>query len=170
MCWAVRRFKIENIFDHGYFLSRHSGLSKALDDVRIHAPSHRTDEAFRRRRRKRGAYLQQLRHERSCIVWNPVTHHNATARFCDPNHLLGYVEGLGSKHGAEYGEGQIKRMIADPLQVAGVSFLKFQSFETRPRSAFVSGVDEVLGNVDSNNFSPQKGERNRRRAVSATEV
>src|SRR6266487_135889 len=61
-------------------------------------------------------------------------------------------------------------MIADPLQVARISLLKFQSAETRLRSSFVPGVNEVLGNVDSNNFSPQKGQRNRRSAISTAEV
>ena len=49
------------------------------------------------------------------------------------------------------------KMVADTLQVARISLLKFQPVETRLRSAFVPGVDEVLGNVDSNNVSPQTG-------------
>ena len=35
-------------------------LDETLDDVTFHAPHHGTDEAFRRRRRKRRAGLQQL--------------------------------------------------------------------------------------------------------------
>ena len=61
-------------------------------------------------------------------------------------------------------------MVADALQVARISFLKCQSSEARLCSSLVSGVNEVLSNVDSNNVSPQKGERNRSRAISATKV
>src|SRR3989344_8700436 len=135
MCRAfIRRYKGVCVFDHGDFLFGHSGLAKTLDDVSIHAPRHWTDESFRRWGRKRCAYLQQLRHERSRIVGNPVTHHNATARLCDTDHLLGYVEGPGSKHGAEYREGQIKRMVTNPLQVARISLLKCQFCETHLRN------------------------------------
>src|SRR5260221_8364423 len=61
-------------------------------------------------------------------------------------------------------------MVTDPLQVARISLLKCQSFEPPLRSSFVPGVNEVPGNVDSNNFSTQKGEGNRRGAISAAEV
>ena len=108
-----------------YLLLRNSRLTKTFDDVRFHTPGHRTDEAFRRRRRKRRADLQQLRHE-SWIVRNPVAHHNAAARFCHPDHLLSYVEGLGCEHGAEHRERQIKRIVGDAFQVARISLLKFQ--------------------------------------------
>src|SRR6185503_15341157 len=107
---------------------------------------HGTDEALRRRRRKRRADLQQLRDEGSGIVWDPVTHHDATPWFGYPDHLPGHVKGLGRKHGAEYGQRQIKRTVADPLQVARISFLKCQSSEARLRSSLVSGVNQVFGN------------------------
>jgi len=61
-------------------------------------------------------------------------------------------------------------MVPDTLQVAGIALLKFQPVETSLRRPFVPGVNEVLGNVDSNNFSPQTGERNSRSAISAAEV
>jgi len=169
--WAfVRRDEVVRVLDHGYFVLGDSGLTKTFNDVSIHAPSHRADEAFRRWRHKRCAYLQQLRYERSWIVWDPITHHNAATWFCDPDHLPGHVEGLGCKHGSEYGDGQIERMIADPLQVARISLLKLQPVETRLRSSFVPGFNEVPGNVDSNDFSPQTGQGNRRRAISAAKV
>jgi len=47
-------------------------------------------------------------------------------------------------------------MVADPLQVGRISLLKFQPVETRLRSALVPGLNEVLSNVNSNNFSSQK--------------
>ena len=145
---------MERVLDRGYLLFGHSGLPKTLDNVSIHAPSHRTDEALRRGRRERRTYLQQLRYERSWIIGDPVAHHNATTWFCDPDHLPGYVEGFGRKHRAKYGEGQIEGMIADPLQVTRISLLKLQLVEARLGSPFVSGVNEVPGNVDSNYFRP----------------
>ena len=48
-------------------------------------------------------------------------------------------------------------MVADSLQVAGITFLKFQAAETCLRGSFVSGFNEVSGDVDSNYFSPQNG-------------
>src|SRR6185503_7280691 len=131
---------------------------------------HGTDEALRRRRRKRRADLQQLRDERSGLVWDPVSHHDATPWFGDPDHLPGYVKGLGRKHGAEYGKRQIKRMVADSVQVARISFLKCKSSEACLCRSLVSGINEVFGNVDSNNVSPQTGERNRRGAISTAKV
>jgi hypothetical protein len=80
-------------------------------------------------------------------------HHNAAARFCDPSHLPGDVEGLGSKHGAEDGQGQIERIVLNLLQVARISLLELQAVETRLRRALVPGLHEVAGYVDSNNFS-----------------
>ena len=96
-----------------------------------------------------------------------LPHHNAATWLRDTHHLLRHVEGLGSKHCAEYGHGQIKRMVADPLQVSRIALLKFQLIETRLRGSLVPCVNQVLGDVDSNNFCPQKGERNGRSAVSA---
>jgi hypothetical protein len=37
---------------------------------------------------------------------------------------LATSKGLGREHGAENGEGKIKRMVADPIQVARISFTK----------------------------------------------
>src|SRR5207245_741828 len=59
---------------------------------------------------------------------------------------------------------------ADPFQVARISFLEFQSVETRLRSPLVPGVDEVLRNVDSHDFGPETGERERRGAISAAYI
>ena len=101
---------------------------------------------------------------------DPVAHHDAAARPGDADHLLGDVEGLGSKHGAEYREGQIKRMVADPLQVARIALLKRQSLEPRRRGPLVPGVDEVLGDVDADDVRSQLRQGNRRRAISAAEV
>ena len=123
--------------------------------LRIHTPGHRTDEAFRRRRRKRRADLQQLRHE-SRIVRNPVAHHDAAAGLCHPDHLLGYVERLGCEHGAKHGKRQIKRMVGDAFQVARISLLKFQIGETRLRRSPVPGLNQIAGDVDSNDFSPRR--------------
>src|SRR6266849_10824367 len=54
MCWAfVERDEEIRDLDHGYPFLGHAGLTKTLDDVSIHAPSHRANEAFRRRRHKR---------------------------------------------------------------------------------------------------------------------
>src|SRR4029077_1345017 len=61
-------------------------------------------------------------------------------------------------------------MVADPLQVARISLLKCQSFETRLRGSFVPRVNEVPSNVDSDHFSPQSRQRNRRSAISAAQV
>src|SRR6185369_263604 len=80
------------------------------------------------------------------------------------------VKRLGRKHGAKHRQGQIKRMVADPLQIARVTFLKCQSSEPRLCSSLVSGVNEVFGNVDSNHDSPQPGERDRRGAIAAAKV
>ena len=127
--------------------------AKALDDVTLHTPRHGTDEAFRRRRRKRRADLQQLRYERR-IVRNPVAHHDAAAGFRNAHHLLRDIEGLGRKHRAKHGDGHIKRIVGDAFQIARVSFLKLQPAETRFRGPFVPGFDEVPGDVDSRNFRP----------------
>src|SRR3989344_5166609 len=101
MSRGVRRSKIEDIFNHGYFFRGHSSLSKALDDVTFNAPRHGTYEAFRRRGRECRAYLQELRHERSRIVGDPVAHHDAAAWLGDSHHLAGYVEWFRGKHGTE---------------------------------------------------------------------
>jgi hypothetical protein len=61
-------------------------------------------------------------------------------------------------------------MVTDALQVARIALLKCQPVEAGLRSSFIAGVNEVPGNVDSDNFSPQTGERNRRSAISAAEV
>ena len=61
-------------------------------------------------------------------------------------------------------------MVGDAVQVARISFMKLQTVETCLRSSPVSGFHEVPGNVDSSYFSPQKGQRHRRGAVSAAEV
>ncbi len=61
-------------------------------------------------------------------------------------------------------------MVADSLQVGRIALLKFQASETRFSSAFVSSVHEVPGNINSDNFSSQTGERKRRGAISAAEV
>ena len=50
-------------------------------------------------------------------------------------------------------------MVADPFQVARISFLEFQSVEIRRRGPLVSGIDEVLRNVDSHDVGPETGER-----------
>ena len=75
--------------------------------------------------------------------------------------------GLGCKHGAEHREGQVKRMVLDRLQFARISFLKFQTAETRFSGSPVPGLHEVPGDVDSSDFRPLKGQRQRRGAVSA---
>ena len=61
-------------------------------------------------------------------------------------------------------------MVSDPLQVARISLLKSHPVETPRRRPLVPGVNEVRGNIDSNNLCPETGERNRRSAVSAAEV
>src|ERR1700687_3626114 len=83
---------------------------------------------------------------------------------------LATSKGLGANMAAKTREGQTERVVADTLQVTRISLLKWQSVETRLGSSSVAGVNEVLGNVDSNNFSPQAGEGNRRSAISAAEV
>ncbi len=118
---------------------------------------------------KRRADFEDLRHE--CrIVGDPVAHHDAATWSCDADHLLGDIEGLGRKHGAEHGERQIKRVVGDSVQAARVSFIKLQTVETCLCSSPVSGFHEVPGDVDSSDFSPHKGQRHRRGAVSAAEV
>ncbi len=83
---------------------------------------------------------------------------------------LGDIEGLGCEHGAEHGEGQIKRIVVDAFQIARISFLKLQPVETCLRGAFVPGLHQVPGDIDSHHIGAQTGQRNRRRAVSAAEV
>src|SRR6185503_12538656 len=61
-------------------------------------------------------------------------------------------------------------MVADPLQVARVSFLKGQSGETCLRSSLVPGVNEVPGNVDADNFSSHPRQGNGRGTITAAEV
>ena len=78
----------------------------------------------------------------------------AATWFCDPDHLSGHVKGLRGKHGAKYRDRYIKRMVADALQVARISLLKFKPVETRLGSPFVPGFNEVPGNVDSNHLRP----------------
>src|SRR5881296_2766992 len=67
-------------------------------------------------------------------------------------------KGLGANM-APKTESQIKGVVADPFQVARISFLEFQSVEIRFRSPLISRVDEVLRNVDSHDFGPETGER-----------
>src|SRR6476646_5933075 len=165
----VVRNKVIRVPDHRYPFLGYAGLAKAVDDVRVHTPGQGTDEPCRRRRRERRADFQELRHE-GWIVWNPVPHHYAAALLGDAHHLLRYFDGLRRKHGAEHRKGQIKRTVVDPLQVARIARLEFQAGETRLRCSFGTGLNEVSGNIDANNLGAQKGERNRRRAVSAAKI
>src|SRR5258708_6273872 len=61
-------------------------------------------------------------------------------------------------------------MVADPLQITGISLLKSQPVKTRLRSSFNPGLNEVFGNVNPTTCSPKRGERNRRSAISTAEV
>jgi len=96
-------------------------------------------------------------------------HHNATTWFCDPDHLPGYVEGPGRKHGAEYERVRSNEWSLTP-QVARVSFLELQPAEIRRHSSSIAGVDEIPGNVDFQQPQPRQGQGNRRRAISAAQI
>src|SRR5262245_27015926 len=170
LCRAcVGRRKVVCVLDHGNFLLGYTGPAKSLDDMTLHTPSHRADENIWRLSCERCTDLQHLRYER-WIVRNPVRHYNASAKPCHPYHLLGHIEGFGRKHGAEHGEGQIERMVGDPLQVARIAFLKLQVAEARRRGSFVPGFNQVSGDIDSDNFSSQTGDWNCCGAIAAAQV
>src|SRR4030095_14606630 len=95
---------------------------------------------------------------------------NAAAWFRDPHHLLRYIKGLGRKHGAEHGEGQIERMVGDALQVGCVAFLKRQVAEACGSGSFVPGLNQVSGDIDPDNLSPQTGYWNCGGAIAAAQV
>jgi hypothetical protein len=48
---------------------------------------------------------------------------------------------------SEDGEGQIKRMVADPFQVGRISFLEFQVVEPCLSSSLIPRIHEVSGDV-----------------------
>ena len=48
-------------------------------------------------------------------------------------------------------------MITDPFEVARISLLKSQPAESRLRNSSIPGIDQIRGNVDSHDFSPQEG-------------
>src|SRR5689334_23939919 len=61
-------------------------------------------------------------------------------------------------------------MVIDAFQVAGITFLKPQPPEALFRRPFVPGLNEISGDIDSNNFSSQPGQWNRRGAVPTAEI
>ena len=77
--------------------------------------------------------------------------------FRDANHLLGYVKGLGCEHRAEHREGQIKCMVAHTLQVARISFLKFQAARGRPPQLVCSRLPRGFWQYRFQLLQPLKG-------------
>src|SRR5207248_8184519 len=126
MCEVVR------VRHHRDVLLGYSSLTKALENVTSHPPSHRADETFRRRRRECRTYFEQLRHE--CrIVGYPVAHYDPSARFRDPNHFFGDVEGLRSEHRSEYGRVKSNESALTPSRLQASPSWNFSRL--RPASA-----------------------------------
>ena len=73
----------------------------------LDAPRHRADEPFRRRRRVRGADLQDLRDQRR-VAGDPVAHDDPAAGPRHPHHLLGHVERPGREHRAEDADDEVE--------------------------------------------------------------
>ena len=57
-----------------------------------------------------------------------------------------------------------------PCRLHASPSLKVSRLSPSLRGSFVSGTNEVRGNVDSNNFRPQTCQRNRRGAIAAAKV
>ncbi len=67
---------------------------------------------------------------------------------------LATSKGLGANMAPKMDMVKSKRMIGDPLKVAGIPFLKLQACESSFRGALVARIDQVLSDVDASNVSP----------------
>src|SRR5205085_3405340 len=147
--------EVVRVRHHGDVLLGYSSLTKALENVTFHPPSHWADETFRRRRRECRTYFEQLRYERR-IIGYPVAHYDPSARFRDPHHFFGDVEGLRSEHRAEHGESQFKRIVVDSFQIASVTLMKLQPMEACLLCALVAGLHKVPCYIDSRYIGARK--------------
>ncbi len=92
-------------------------------------PRHRANEAFRRRRRVRGADFQDLR-DQCRIIRNPVPHNDPASGPGHAHHLLGHVKRLWREHGSKDAHDEIKSMIFQLVQIGRIAFLKLAIRET----------------------------------------
>ena len=76
----------------------------------LNSPRHRADEAFRRRRRVCGAYLQDLCNQ-GWIVGNPIPHDDPTAGPRYPHHFLCHIKWLWREHGAKDAHDEIEGVV-----------------------------------------------------------
>jgi len=132
-------------------------------------PGHRAHEARGRRRRVRRADAQDFRDERR-IAWDPVAHHDATARTRHAHHLLGDLERLRRKHGAEYAHDQIEALVLEFGEVAGVASTEPQVVQSLRFRSAVAGCDQILRDIDAEHVCAEASRRDRRRSVTATKV
>ena len=135
----------------------------------LDTPGHRTDEAFRRRRREARADLQDLRHERR-IVRDPVAHDDPAARFRDANHLFRHVERLGREHRAKSADDEIEGSIGELPQIRRVALLEAEIGQVVFLRAAVPGLDEISRDVHAQDVRSALRFRQRSGAVAATEV
>src|SRR5215472_11456198 len=110
--------EVVRVLHHRDVLLGYAGLAEALDNVTLYTPGHWADEPFRRRRRERRTYSEQLRYERR-IARYPVAHYDLASRFRGPDHRLSDVIGLSCKHRTTPAQGPLKRIIIDDFQIAG---------------------------------------------------
>ncbi len=149
--------------------NRDTRVAESFDYVAFDAPGHRANKSFRWRRSKFGADFEQLGHK--CrIVRNPIAHDDAATRPGYAGHLTRYVKRPRSKHGAEDGQRQIEGFVLNILQMAGISFLKFQARETLRFRSLVAGLDEIAGDIDSGHVCARPCQRYRRCPIAATEI
>src|SRR5205085_400548 len=131
----------------------HACGRESFDHVVLDAPGHRADEPIRRRRRVRGADLQDLGHQRR-IAWDPVPHDDPAAGPRYPNDLLCHVERLRGEHRSEDADDEIEAVIGDIAQVGRIAFLESAVRETKALRSCVTRLDEVVAISTPRTFAP----------------
>ena len=146
--------RTNEIFSAGTPAAAKRSTTLALD-----APRHRADEALRRRRRVRGADLQDLRHQRR-VVRDPVAHDDAAAGPRHAHHLLGHVERLGREHRAEDADDEVERC-RPRARCRSQASPSWNRQLVRPCSLArrLPGLDEVARDVDAEHVGAELAPR-----------
>jgi hypothetical protein len=146
-----------------------AGGGEAIDDVVFDSPRHRADESVRRRRGVGGADLENLRDERG-IAGDPVAHDDAPAGLGDAHHFFGDVHRPRGEHRAEDAHDEIEGVIFQILKIAGVALLELAVGEPELRGAAITGVDQVLRDIDTENIRAELRRGDGGGAVAAAEI
>ena len=140
-----------------------------LDHVVLDTPLHRADEAVRRRRRVRGADLEDLCDQR-WVVGDPVPHHDPASRLGHPDHLLSDPERIGSEHRAEDADRHVEARVIEQAEVRGIALLEAQVGQPELLRPRIPGRDQVAGDVDPQYVRAQLSRGHSGGPIAATQV